>query len=63
MNLPNALTLLRIFLTPISAVKAEPERPATMIAVIKTPISRKTDTATRLTVKSSPPKGRSCAML
>jgi hypothetical protein len=45
----------RTFITPISAAKAEPERPATMIAVISTPISRSTDTATRLTVKSSPP--------
>src|SRR5208282_2119156 len=53
----------RNFITPISAAKAEPERPATKIAVIKTPISRNTDTATRLTVKSSPPNGRNCAML
>ena len=53
----------RIFITPISAVNAEPERPATMIAVINTPISRKTDTATRLTVNSSPPKGRNWATL
>ena len=36
---------------------------AAMIAVINTPISRKTETATRLTAKSSPPKGRSCATL
>ena len=45
----------RAFITPISAVNAEPERPATMMAVISTPISRSTDTATRLMVKSSPP--------
>jgi len=48
-------------MTPISAVKAEPERPATMMAVMITAISRNTDTATRLMVKSSPPKGRSWA--
>src|SRR5438477_2230051 len=45
----------RAFMTPISAVNAEPERPATMIAVISTPISRSMETATRLMVKSSPP--------
>ncbi len=51
----SASTSSRAFITPISAVNAEPERPATMIAVISTPISRRTDTATRLMVKSSPP--------
>ena len=51
----SASTSSRVFMTPISAVKAEPERPATMMAVISTPISRNTDTATRLMVKSSPP--------
>ena len=51
----------RAFITPSSAVNADPERPATMIAVISTPISRRTDTATRFTVSSSPPYGRSCA--
>jgi hypothetical protein len=45
----------RAFITPSSAVKADPERPATMIAVISTPISRNTETATRLMVRSSPP--------
>ena len=53
----SASTSSRVCMTPISAVKAEPERPATMMAVISTPISRNTDTATRLMVKSSPPIG------
>ena len=51
----SASTSSRAFITPISAAKAEPERPATMMAVISTPISRNIDTATRLMVKSSPP--------
>src|SRR5260221_3532113 len=45
----------RAFMTPISPAKADPERPATMMAVTSTPISRSIDTATRLMVKSSPP--------
>ena len=45
----------RAFITPISAVNAEPERPATMMAVISTPISRTTETATRSMVRSSAP--------
>ena len=53
----------RTFITPISAAKAEPERPATMIAVISTPISRSTETATRLMVNVSAPYGRSWATL
>ena len=38
------------FIDPISAAKALPERPATMIAVISTPSSRKEMRPTRLTV-------------
>ena len=51
----SASTSSRAFMTPISAANAEPERPATMMAVTSTPISRSIDTATRLMVKSSPP--------
>ena len=36
-------------IAPISAAKALPERPATMIAVSSTPISRSTPTVTRST--------------
>ena len=36
-----------LFITPISAAKALPERPATMMAVSSTPISRSTEIATR----------------
>ena len=43
-------------MVPIWAVKALPERPATMIAVISTPISRRTEMPSRLTVKISAPK-------
>ncbi len=48
------------FIAPISAAKALPERPATMIAVSSTPSSRSTDTVTRSTTKISPPNFRSC---
>ena len=48
------------FMTPISAAKALPVRPATMIAVSSTPSSRSTPRATRSTVKISAPYGRSC---
>ena len=57
----SASTSSRASMTPISAVKAEPERPATMMAVSSTPISRSTETATRLMVKFSPPYGRNWA--
>ena len=43
-------------MVPIWAVKAEPERPATMMAVISPPISRSTPTPRRLMVKTSAPK-------
>ena len=46
----------RIFIEPISAVMALPERPAIMMAVNSTPISRKTRMPTRSTVKISAPK-------
>ena len=39
----------RMFIEPISAVIAEPVRPATMIEVISTPSSRRPSTPTRLT--------------
>src|SRR5262245_49816315 len=48
------------FIAPISAANALPERPATMIAVSRTPSSRSTDTVTRSTTKISPPNLRSC---
>ena len=48
----------RIFIEPSSAVKALPDRPATMIATISTPSSRKTSTPTRLTTYSSAPNLR-----
>ena len=42
----------------ISAVKAEPERPATTIAVSKMPISRSTEMPTMLMVKTWAPNRR-----
>jgi hypothetical protein len=42
-------------IVPISAAKALPVRPATMMAVIRTPISRRIDTPRRLIVKTSAP--------
>ncbi len=42
-------------MAPISAAKALPERPATMIAVSSTPSSRSTPTVTRSTTKMSAP--------
>ena len=47
------------FIVPIWAVKAEPERPATMIAAMRTPSSRRIETASRLTVNTSAPNLRS----
>src|ERR1044072_7839397 len=47
------------FIVPICAAKADPERPATMIAVISTPSSRKVMRPTRLIVKISAPNWRS----
>src|SRR5882757_3420356 len=47
-------------MTPISAAKALPERPATMMAVNSTPISRNTAMVTRSTTKISAPKRDSC---
>ena len=41
----SASTSSRIFIEPISAVMALPERPAIMIAVISTPSSRSTQDA------------------
>ena len=49
----------RIFIDPISAVMAEPERPATMIAVSRMPTSRKARIATMLTAKNSAPNSLS----
>ena len=46
----------RIFIEPISAVKAEPERPATMIAVSSTPTSRSVRMPTRSTTNGVAPK-------
>src|SRR6185312_11792161 len=51
------------FIEPISAAKALPERPATMIAVSSTPSSRSTPMVTRSTTKISAPKLRSCCAL
>ena len=45
----SALTSSRSLITPISAAKALPERPATMIAVISTPISRRSAMTVRST--------------
>ena len=50
-----ASTSSLMVMAPISAVKALPDRPATMIAVSRIPISRSTPTPTRLTVKISAP--------
>src|SRR5258707_6402065 len=47
-------------ITPISAAKALPERPATMMAVSNTPISRSTEMVTRSTTKMSAPNLFSC---
>jgi hypothetical protein len=47
-------------ITPISAAKALPERPATMMAVNSTPISRSTEMVTRSTTKMSAPNLLSC---
>ena len=47
-----------IFMVPICAAKAEPERPATMIAVMSMPSSRRVRRPTRLTVNTSAPKSR-----
>ena len=52
----SASTSSRIFIEPISAVIALPERPAIMIAVISTPSSRSTRMPTRSTTKMSAPK-------
>ena len=52
----SASTSSRIFIEPISAVIALPERPAIMIAVSSTPISRSTRMPTRSTTKMSAPK-------
>jgi hypothetical protein len=41
------------FIVPICAAKADPERPATMIAVISKPSSRSEARPTRLIVKTS----------
>ena len=43
------------FIVPICAVKADPDRPATMIAAISPPSSRRMPTPSRLTVKTSAP--------
>ena len=48
------------FIVPICAAKALPERPATMIAVISTPSSRKVMRPTRFTVSVSAPNCASC---
>ena len=48
------------FIVPICAAKAEPDRPATMIAVISTPSSRSVRRPTRLIVNTSAPNWRSC---
>ena len=50
-----ASTSSRMRMAPISAVKADPERPATMMAEIRTPISRNTRIATRSIAKTSAP--------
>src|SRR5262249_22191646 len=46
-------------IVPISAEKPEPDRPLTVIAVIKGPVSRVTPMATRSTTNSSAPILRS----
>ena len=50
-------------MAPISAAKALPERPATMIAVSSTPSSRSTPMVTRSTTKISAPNRCSCCAL
>ncbi len=52
----------RIFMEPISAVKAEPERPATMIEVRSTPSSRNIRMPIRSTTKGVAPKRMSWKM-
>ncbi|MNW05462.1 hypothetical protein D3C71_2017120 [compost metagenome] len=52
----SASTSSRIFIEPISAVIALPERPAIMMAVSSTPISRSCRMPTRSTTKTSAPK-------
>ena len=47
-------------ITPISAANALPERPATMMAVSSTPISRSTAMVTRSTTKIVAPNFASC---
>ena len=49
------------FMVPIWAVNALPERPASMIAVSSTPISRNTPDATILTVNISTPNRANCS--
>jgi len=46
----------RIFMDPISAVKAEPERPAIMMDVSRTPSSLRTRMPMRFTTKVVAPK-------
>ena len=48
------------FIVPICAAKAEPDRPATMIAVISNPSSRIEARPTRLIVNTSSPNCLSC---
>ena len=55
-----ASTSSRIFIAPMAAVMAAPERPATTMAVSSTASSRSTEMATRSTVKISAPKLRRC---
>ena len=52
----------RIFIEPISAVKAEPERPAIMIEVSSTPSSRSVRMPVRSTTKAVAPNFRSWKM-
>ena len=52
----------RIFIEPISAVKDEPERPATMMAVRSTPTSRSVRMPTRSTTNGVAPNFRSWKM-
>ena len=54
----NAATSSLTFIVPISAAKAEPERPASTMAVINGPSSRVMARATRLTTKRSTPNCR-----
>ncbi len=50
------------FIEPMRAASAEPERPATMIAVISAPNSRVTDLATATTTCDCAPNSDSAAM-